>query len=175
MTKGDYQAIEFCLKEGVSVNAKNDEGQAPLHVAAKHNRRKAATTLMEHHPTVDIKNNSDCTPLAVAVLNKSGSVVGLLLRKGKANPALALHAAAEVDDSNRMEILLKHDKKVDPNSTNIDGDTPLHIAARKGHRSVARKLKGFGASLDLKNKDMLTPAEVADEAKHHTVAKILRR
>ena len=67
-------------------------------------------------------------------------MAGLLLREGKAegkaNPALALHAAAVVGDSNRMEILFKLDKKVNPSSTNIDGDTLLHIADRKGHRAA---------------------------------------
>jgi len=50
---------------------------------------------------VDIKNNSNDTPLAVG---KCCEVAGLLLHEGKANPTLALHAAAQVNDANRMEI-----------------------------------------------------------------------
>ena len=174
--KENCQAIKLLLTAAdVSVNTKN-KGLTPLHVAAKHNCRKAAKILLEESGVeVDIEDDSKRTPLAVAVLNKCGSVAGLLLRKGKADPTLALHAAAEVGDSNRMEILLKHNRQVDPNSrpnfTNTDGDTPLHIAASKGYTVVIRKLKEFDASLDLRNKNNLTPAEVA---KNDKVAKLLR-
>ena len=60
-----------------------------------------------------------------------------------------------------MKILLQC-QGVDVNVTDDHGNTPLDVAAREGHRAVARKLIK-ACRLDLKNKDGSTPVELADK------------
>jgi hypothetical protein len=44
---------------------------------------------------------------------------------------------------------------------NVLGDTPLHVAAARGHLEVVQLLLGHGADPRLHNKDQQTPTDLA--------------
>jgi hypothetical protein len=49
----------------------------------------------------------------------------------------------------------------DPNARGVDGDTAVHGAAIKGFNEVIKLLAGYGVSLDLADKDGMTPIDYA--------------
>jgi ankyrin repeat protein len=46
-------------------------------------------------------------------------------------------------------------------SKNVLGDTPLHVAAARGHLEVVEHLLSHGADSQLRNKDQQTPTDLA--------------
>lgn len=56
---------------------------------------------------------------------------------------------------------------------NPKGDTPLHLAAAGGHLAACHKLFEAGADTEARNDDKQTPAEMAAEAGHWELARLL--
>jgi ankyrin repeat protein len=44
---------------------------------------------------------------------------------------------------------------------NVLGDTPLHVAAARGHLEIVELLLGHGGDPQLRNKDQQTPTDLA--------------
>jgi ankyrin repeat protein len=49
------------------------------------------------------------------------------------------------------------------NKPDNQGNTPLHLAAKRGNNHVVKSLYKLGASLNLRNKDGKTPLDIAKE------------
>ena len=63
---------------------------------------------------------------------------------------------------------------VDVNAKNaVSGRTPLHNAARKGHKEIAELLIAKGANLDAKDKDGTTPLHITTLFGHKEIAELL--
>lgn len=58
--------VVFLLAHGATVNVTNDDGDTPLHLAAKSNSPKIITALLAAGATVNAKNNNGQTPFAIA-------------------------------------------------------------------------------------------------------------
>eukprot|EP00760_Papus_ankaliazontas_P032037 PhM_4_TR5590/c0_g2_i1/m.86110 len=68
----------------------------------------------------------------------------------------------------RMWITLK--RKADPNRTNHDGDTPLHVAARCGAKRCCHLLVRYKANAALENNAGKTSADIAREGSYFGLA-----
>jgi len=81
-----------------------------------------------------------------------------------------LHAAALYDDVDAAVALLETPHhRCDPNLLDVDGDSPLHIAAHDGYLHVVRVLLAHGAALDVRNNLGYTASEAAAHQEHHDV------
>ena len=73
--------IEFILANVVDKNPKNENGDTPLHQAAKNGFLKICKLICQHakdtHPE-NIKNNLGQTPIALACKNKLWKVINFL-------------------------------------------------------------------------------------------------
>ncbi|KAL7296064.1 hypothetical protein TKK_0010618 [Trichogramma kaykai] len=104
------ELMELLLERGASPNLANREGSTPLHSVCQMegDEKKLAKTLLElsdekYRPVqVDAWDKSGRTPLNLALLNDNARVMTLLLERG-----------------------------ADPNSTNEEGQTPLHVVCRR--------------------------------------------
>ena len=97
--------------------------------------RKVCHTLLQHGANSSFKNREHWTPLmSAADLGKEQSCQDILT----VNP--------QTDD------------------VNMDGETALHIACRRGHVGVVNLLMDYGASLNVCNKDGVTCFEAAAKA-----------
>jgi len=85
----------------------------------------------------------------------------------------ALHKGAFWNHTHIVPWLLG-ELKIEPNIQDYNGDTALHDVARFGHEDMARILLDAGSSTSLKNKQGLTPAELADEYDKPQVASLCR-
>ena len=71
-------------------------------------------------------------------------------------------SAADLGKEQSCQDILTVNPQTD--DVNMDGETALHIACRRGHVSVVNLLMDHGASLNVCNKDGVTCFEVAVKA-----------
>ena len=60
------------------VNAKNNNGWTPLHIAAGNDAHQTATVLIQHGADVNVKDNEGDTPLYSAVINNAHQTAEVL-------------------------------------------------------------------------------------------------
>lgn len=86
MSEDPNEAIIFIIDQGANVNAQNDEGHAPLHMACS---PEIAKLLLDHGAEVDLQDNLGRTPLHCLAADGTEryEVIQFLLEAG-ANAAL---------------------------------------------------------------------------------------
>ena len=80
--RGDLAATRRLLREGVSANKRNKDGETPLSKAALHGRLEIAKLLIGKGARVSEGNRDGNTPLHVAAFLCRNEIVKLLLEKG---------------------------------------------------------------------------------------------
>jgi ankyrin repeat protein len=120
------------------------------------------------------------TPLGLAAFFKRRDVVALLLRRGADPNVVARHpfkvapihsAVADGADAEIVRLLIEAGAAV--NVKQRHGWTPLHGAAHEGDLALVRYLVDHGADHTATNDQRKTPADVARERGHETVARFL--
>lgn len=128
---------------------KNRNGETALHVAAKNLSNSAITTLLSHGASVDVCDGQGRTALhlvcavrachsrdaAVAARARLSCIQTLLDMGASPNAVDAtgstpLHSCTEIDDNASIKVLLVAGAHCVANTA---GDTPLHVAAVRGH------------------------------------------
>uniref|UniRef100_A0A1I7YMH4 PH domain-containing protein n=1 Tax=Steinernema glaseri TaxID=37863 RepID=A0A1I7YMH4_9BILA len=84
----------------------------------------------------------------------------------------ALHAAVDQAQTVMMEFLILNSAKI--NSVDSQLDSPLHIAARKGHTLAVCQLMKRGADKHLKNHHGKIPLDLAVDGKYADIVTLLR-
>ena len=142
--------IGAIAKQGeASVEARNDLGETPLHLAALNNSRESVAKLISLGADADARDNFGNTPLHAAVANNSPDAAGALI----ANPG------------------------ADINAQNQGGDTPLGAALLHGHLEIAKFLLNRGADPNIKNnrgKTNLDLSEGTGKAGHAELYRAIR-
>lgn len=148
---GDVEHIKFLYKSSPDlVNATDEKGLTPLHVAAGKRQTNAALTLLALGAKVNARADSGVTPLHVAVLRGDVDMTRLLLaNKASASvrdnfdtPPLML-AVLLTEKIDLVKLLLA--QRAEVNVRNRAGNTPLGEAARVGNVTAAELLLSAGA------------------------------
>jgi uncharacterized protein len=146
---GDDRVVKELIRKGAKVNAEivtttaqgYDRGTTPLHVAAAEGHRDVVAVLVENGADVNAglgygshweMSTTGATPLHLAAAHDHAAVVGLLVENG---------AKVETTDTN--------------------GHTALHYAARLNSENAGRKLLELGANPYAKDGFGHIPANVA--------------
>jgi len=117
--EGDIEAVQQHLVAGADVNAKDDNGWNPLHLAAENGRKQVAELLIANGADVNAKDNNGWTPLFYAAA-KTGSghkeIVELLIANDADVNALSVYGApldeaVERDEGEIADLLRKHGGK----------------------------------------------------------------
>lgn len=166
--KGEYAKFETAALRR-NFGMRFEEGNTPLHIAAKKGQKGIVDFLIYKEVQIDAKNIANSTPLHEAVRN-GNTEAALMLLTAKANPNSCdangntpLHLVMpEASRSILFDQLLKYG--ADVNAQDNYGETPIHIAARLGmDKEIIQKLVDAGADPNERNKKGQTPLMLAVE------------
>ncbi|WP_353280593.1 ankyrin repeat domain-containing protein [Wolbachia endosymbiont (group B) of Silvanus unidentatus] len=153
---GDANQVADLINKGDDVNARDNRGNTPLHLAVLADKLQVVEKLIEGGADVNAKNNHGATPLHWAALNQNVNIVEKLIEKG-ANvneknkyDNVPLHYAAGYGSLSVIEKLIEEGADINAKSSN--GDTPLHLATKNSHLDVLEKLIKEGANVNERNK-----------------------
>ena len=148
---GNLEIVKKHIINGVDINAKDNEGDAPLHTAVAMGEEEIVKYLITNGASLNIKDNIGRTSLHWAAFGGSKEITELLIAKGA--------------DVNAKTF----------NKTGISGVIPLHYAAYKGHKEIAELLIAKGADVNAKDDTGETPLDVTFHSNSTTTADLLRK
>ncbi|XP_026864915.2 caskin-2 isoform X3 [Electrophorus electricus] len=125
--QGKADSVLTLLKAGALVNGASQDGQIPLHLAAQYGHYEVSEMLLQHQSNPCLVNKAKKTPLDLACEFGRLKVAQLLL------------------NSNMITTLLEGDRKDTVDSV---FNTPLHLAARNGHKDIIRLLLKAGIDIN---------------------------
>lgn len=163
---GDPDLVGLLLDLGADVNAATETGGTPLMFAAIRGNLKSVRALIAHGADVNAVAHFNWTALMVAAVKGHDGVVDVLLDNG-ANANVAdtygwtpLMRAAYENRAGTVRVFLRNGKaKLE--EADETGSTALHHAAAQGHVEIARLLLDSGAQVDVRNREGLTPLDMA--------------
>jgi ankyrin repeat protein len=146
---GDLQQLRHALDHGANANARDEQGNTPLILAAVYADVQAMKLLIEHDADVNAANIAGVTPLIRAafdfdktkLLIEHGANVNV--RSGMGNTPLIL-AARPANSHRTVELLLNHG--ADANATNNWGASALMAAAASSDERLVQLLLEHGAN-----------------------------
>ncbi|XP_053308682.1 B-cell lymphoma 3 protein [Spea bombifrons] len=170
----------------IAATQPDEDGDTALHIAVVHGNVPAVQRLLSLFLHVgkdlDCLNNLRQTPLHLAVITDQPALVSLLLAHGCSpdipdrNGQTCILLACENRSINSLQLLLKG-RTWNPEATNYQGVTALHIAISTGRRDIALCLLENGADVDaVEMKSGRTPLiQAVESGCEELVALLLQR
>uniref|UniRef100_A0A4W6EWF9 CASK interacting protein 2 n=1 Tax=Lates calcarifer TaxID=8187 RepID=A0A4W6EWF9_LATCA len=151
--QGKADSVLLLLRAGASVNSPSHDGQIPLHLSAQYGHYDVSEMLLQHQSNPCLMNKAKKTPLDLACEFGRLKVAQLLL------------------SSNMVAALLEgeggHDGLDSPTTT------PLHLAARNGHKDIIKLLLKAGIDINRTTKAGTSLHEAALYGKTEVVRLLL--
>ncbi|XP_072522980.1 caskin-2 isoform X1 [Salminus brasiliensis] len=144
--QGKADSVLMLLRAGASVNGVSQDGQIPLHLAAQYGHYEVSEMLLQHQSNPCMVNKAKKTPLDLACEFGRLKVAQLLL------------------SSNMVVALLEGNGR---------DNTPLHLAARNGHKDIIRLLLKAGIDINRTTKAGTSLHEAALYGKTEVVKLLL--
>jgi ankyrin repeat protein len=157
----DPATLQYVVDEyGADVNAQNNHGKTPLHIAVTHDFVTCAAWLLDRDAKDTTPSFTLSTPFHTAASCGSYSCMQLLLNRAKdsvarlnetdKNGSTALHKCAH-DGGLRVAQWLLNQPGISINAKDAQGTTPLLMAAKMGRLEICELLIAKGA--DVKDVD----------------------
>jgi ankyrin repeat protein len=187
---GKLQEAKGALNEGARVDAADEWGRIPLHIAAYNGHKEIVEMLIEKAADAGAVDKYLGTPLHYAAKGGHMEIAEMLIEKG-ANVSAATkdgwtplcwaanNGHREIKDmvfgsigqKEVAEMLIK--RGADVNAKVKYGSTPLHMAANCGHKEIGDMLIENLADVDAKDEDGETPLHWAAQQGHKEIAEVL--
>lgn len=129
--QGKPEPVRLLLRASANVNMASQDGQIPLHLAAQYGHYEVSETLLQHQSNPCHVNKAKKTPLDLACEFGRLKVVQLLL-------------------NSHLCVSLLEGQSKDPRDPNYT--TPLHLAAKNGHKEIIRQLLKAGIEINRQTK-----------------------
>jgi ankyrin repeat protein len=150
--------IALLLGLGTPVDVHNDINEHALHSAAYHDAVDAAQLLIDRGAEIDpVEKNWGNTPLDAAIYGQHQRIIDLL-----GNYSRDVWSLTFIGRADRLRELFR--EKPERAHTTWEGVTPLHRLPGADDRAleIAKLFVDYGADVTGRNKQGLTPAEVAE-------------
>ncbi|MCX5661056.1 MAG: ankyrin repeat domain-containing protein [Planctomycetota bacterium] len=164
---GRLERVEALLANGAAVDAPDERGQTPLHLAAGGGHAAIVQALLAKGADANARSKSDGSPLLAAASRGSRAIVESLIEKGASIDAqddAGLTPLLVAVWNNRLEaadLLLAKGAKVAGKAAMLEGQGPLHIAARMGNADLVAKMLERGGQVDARTTEQVTPLAFA--------------
>ena len=150
--KARISAITYFVGLGFDVNARNNDGDSALLVAAAQNRRDVCELLLSKNADIFASNKLNNSPLRVALV-RGAEMLDWFIRPGRILSAdssgnTPLHYAAEWKCLESILYLIENGAKA--GKKNNAGESPLFSAVKADSVSALELLLSHGAELDSK-------------------------
>ncbi|HST45915.1 MAG TPA: ankyrin repeat domain-containing protein [Luteimonas sp.] len=158
---GRPDAVMTLLANGADPRAADQDGNTPLHHAARSSDPGVAALLRDAAAELDVRNLEGVTPLGIACASANWRLARFLLERGarpepeSGTPALLPAAGGEEDDPAGVQLLLKHKARVD--ARDARARTALHEAAFVGHAEIIATLLAAHADVQARDAALRTP------------------
>lgn len=175
----EREALELLERGRPDVNARNAQGEAPLHRAVETGMKRLAQALLAAGADPRARTKNGETALHLAALHPEPDFTDLLLRAGadlyarNADGESALYWATLSGHIVVAQRLLT--AGADANVGERRGNTPLHAAAHGGHLELVRLLLPRTAQPGAKNREGASARDYARSQGHDAVARLLER
>uniref|UniRef100_A0A8C0BFV6 Caskin-2 n=1 Tax=Buteo japonicus TaxID=224669 RepID=A0A8C0BFV6_9AVES len=163
---GSLDLISLLLEAQATVDIKDSNGMRPLHYAAWQGRVEPVRVLLRASASVNMASLDGQIPLHLSAQYGHYEVVS----ESPAPPAHPLQVAQLLLNSHLCVALLEGQSKdaTDPNYT-----TPLHLAAKNGHKEIIRQLLKAGIEINKQTKTGTALHEAALYGKTEVVRLLL--
>nr|XP_045619763.1 transient receptor potential cation channel subfamily A member 1 homolog isoform X2 [Procambarus clarkii] len=178
----EHQVMEVLIRQGADIEALGgSHSVTPLICAITRQAQRCFKLLIEKGANVRAVGGDKKCVLQVAVEQSrdNGGMVAVLLDQGASlqdkepkSGHTPVHTATLIGDPEVLQLLLRHC----PDAANIidnRDNTPLHLAAEKGHRDCCSVLLKFGANMAACNKLKETPLHLAVRASFKSTCEML--
>ena len=165
----DFKTIKLLIRKGANVNARDRDGNTPLHEACFFKERLQELKRLIKKGAYNTRNEARNTRLLLDSINCHLNVIKLLIKSGAnvnardRNKKTPLHLASDMDQLEIVSLLIK--SGVNMNARDVNGETPLHGACYKSQLEVVNCLLKNGANITIKNNRGETPFDVAKKRK----------
>ena len=153
---GNLKLTEILVEAGADIDAVNNDGDAPIHLAARFGHTEVAIYLIDSaNVNKNIQNNQGFTPLHVASLYGQPDFINMLFEKGVDKDIVSkkrfgpLHTAVHSSDIQTIQVLLDNEIEVDQRDN--FGNTPLHHAILLGNVEISTLLLSQNANVNHQN------------------------
>ena len=161
----DLEAAKQLLNKGAEVNANDEYGNTPLHIAAFKADLEVVRLFLHRGANIKAKDSNGNTALHSASNRGHLKVVEVLLAKGAeieakdSNGNTPLHFASMCGRLKVAGLLL--DKGAEVNANDKYENTPLHYACSQGNSEVVSLLLDKNGKIEAKNEGESTPLHFA--------------
>jgi serine/threonine protein kinase len=180
---GQIEIIKDLLDRGADINSLNSDGLSPIYHAVdsccqtddmKTIGMRVVSLFLDKKADINIKGQDGRTLIRLAVEKLDSGLFAKLVKHG-ANPyilskekrislwhslviAMAYYGSSNVNDTEAQAIAKQLSAlKLDVNKTDIDGDTPLHIAMQNDNQKAIDLLLKYGARDEIRNHQGQSP------------------
>jgi ankyrin repeat protein len=175
---GDEETARLLLGSGANKSAKDSKMRTPLHSACISGQVRVAEMLIEAKADLEAQDEKNLTPLAISAKLGLTAVVDLLLRH-KASPKTKsagdltpLHWAS-YNGHDEAVVLLMANRKTELDARDINGYSPLHVAAMSRSFGVIENLLGAGAAVEAECHKGNRPLHYACRSASYSVVSLL--
>ena len=165
----DFHRIEqpeivlLLIRNGANVNAKDDKGRTPLHIAVGEGHMETVRALVSAGADLTARDKRRETSLHAAA---KGKITDYVVGKTFEQDRIIVEALPGI-----TRFLVESGADIHAKAS--FGDAPLHLAASNGHTEVVQLLISLGAKVDAKGQLSRTPLDKAELGGHSSTARAL--